>query len=1459
MEFEADDRNAPQNDGGVASLAVFDRVRSQVNSGLENQRKAAHLLIAIENTIKQQNEPCVPLSYFGALMTLLEQQNILEDQERDESYDSMVMATAHLLSLVFPRIPTNILRLKFGPVSTTISEALQANQSLGPLMRDLTSCVETLLMAQDLGTWSSATKASAAPIGRAANTRSLFLVLLIMCLDERPKVRKRAQDGLRRLITRPPPPAMTHPASVPTLEFFIQQITDFCNVGSIRKDQKRERENNVLHVLVYLTTILPAIAIQSGDDSIRSKIGELCDLLLTLPVKMAGSSSTVVTQWVFQVLESLFSPPSQRVQSDDPFPHLSISVVDPIVHRLVSIKPYFKDMVLSPIWLSLVNSGFICLARLQERKAGDDVSVNLAEYSQKGYPKLLQVFWNANFSAFFSGNVKKVMLEPARILFSNLVSTCLTEGVVGGVRNPSDALRDMLSTLEASLTNIHFHDGWGSILGICESAIGRLGAEHAGLIHNLVSTCINIRDNPSYMSDFPFKAELESVLEMAALVMGLDRFSAVAPLSIITAEESETRRPYLLSIFLRALDRQPPNNSDGIRLGKPNMSYFTFTLLPLYHQLTEKIATAQQKESVAVKLFETLALQAISIFPVLCLTVPSDVAECFDYLAPSLATLLQSDYDVKQNGSDVRPFLYTGLQALVEGLSKMERELDETNERHMETLDLIAAGLSKLRSKTTNFLTILCNTYTTPTSSLLSISDSRGAVLQSLHERGQKALEKCIAAFLSIADEKAVRSYFFNLVKGVLQIQASLEESARGKEENDMEEDSESTEFALKKLRLYAMLDLLTVMISFLPEARELAAEEITEVPNDSPLVMFYNLLSGQLRVPDSTLQKKTYKALCLLVSIIPLRQLPLKELMEQIFDPEVLAITATGSKRHRMELIQSLVEFAGTAIEGEEQQDLESLLLEYIPIALSEVMLTTKEASEKARTAAFECLVSMGRKMLDVGIKHNRDVEWENERHKLAELAENRIQAMDHEDTIVARNQLSLKEFILMAVAGLAGSTAPMQSATIASLGRLLFEFHDSLELPMIKQLVSTVLMFMNSPNREIFKACLGFIKVAAVALPQEFLEDELETMVVSMLSPSSHKSHFKSKIRHILERLIRRFSLEAVQGFVPEADSRLIANIRKRRERLKKKKALAAKRESEDEEDPRKASLKAKKLMQSRQKEFEDALNDSESELGDSGDEAYIPESLRGVPKIGKSSRPAPARIREDDDIVDFLDSNVVSKVTTGTANKRQAVGSSTMKKRKEDFSVSADGRLVFADSDEEKLEAKMIDQPATRGEDYYMEAMTGEGAFKRLPDGRIKFLKRPRAAEDLDIGDDEVDEPQKAASRPGHQWGSKFGAHGKNKQPRLDESTKATMLGKQYQATRAKGDIKRPNMPDPYAYIPLSGKIVGNMKKSTQLSTDMKSLIKITKKGGDIPKQKQPQQKRVVSTKKGNKKHK
>ena len=84
--------------------------------------------------------------------------------------------------------------------------------------------------------------------------------------------------------------------------------------------------------------------------------------------------------------------------------------------------------------------------------------------------------------------------------------------------------------------------------------------------------------------------------------------------------------------------------------------------------------------------------------------------------------------------------------------------------------------------------------------------------------------------------------------------------------------------------------------------------------------------------------------------------------------------------------------------------------------------MIGTKETNEKAREAAYDLLISMGKKMQLGGTVQNALIDGMGE---------------DREDTAA-----SIGEYFLMVSAGLAGSSQHMISATITALSRMLYEF---------------------------------------------------------------------------------------------------------------------------------------------------------------------------------------------------------------------------------------------------------------------------------------------------------------------------------------------------------------------------------------------------------------------------------
>ncbi|KAG2740107.1 hypothetical protein P692DRAFT_20822787 [Suillus brevipes Sb2] len=88
--------------------------------------------------------------------------------------------------------------------------------------------------------------------------------------------------------------------------------------------------------------------------------------------------------------------------------------------------------------------------------------------------------------------------------------------------------------------------------------------------------------------------------------------------------------------------------------------------------------------------------------------------------------------------------------------------------------------------------------------------------------------------------------------------------------------------------------------------------------------------------------------------------------------------------------------------------------------------------------------------------------------------------------------------------------------------------------------EIFTTLLIFLASANCEIIKSTLGYINLVIHTLPIELLRPHLKELVSALLAWShDHKKHFKAKVRHIFERMIRRFGwalMITIQARTPE-----------------------------------------------------------------------------------------------------------------------------------------------------------------------------------------------------------------------------------------------------------------------------------------------------------------------------------
>jgi len=483
----------------------------------------------------------------------------------------------------------------------------------------------------------------------------------------------------------------------------------------------------------------------------------------------------------------------------------------------------------------------------------------------------------------------------------------------------------------------------------------------------------------------------------------------------------------------------------------------------------------------------------------------------------------------------------------------------------------------------------------------------------------------------------------------------------------------------------------------------------------------------------DAQLQKKAYK----LIPRLAHSEAGKAALIERSSDLQQMVLAAAESvmipaRRDRMNALSTIVDFLPV-------QD-----LYFVPSILPETILATKEANERARTAAFDLLVQLGEKMSQGGTIDNS---------KISHMPEG-----------TPPTTASLEEYFTMLSAGLAGSTPHMISASVTAISRALYHFKSSLSDAAITDLIQTMDLFLKSPSREIVGSVLGFVKVCIISIPTALVTPRLSTMIPHLIGWShEHKAHFKAKVKHILERVIRRFGVELVERYCPEEDRKLITNIRKTRERRKRKKTEGegaaggnAERGEGDEEEGEEEGGNTRRAAPERKSKFDSEYDeaiygsdDSESSNAEESDDEDGDVAMRSSTDR-RSRGPKPTHgtfiVEDASDPLDLLSRKALGAISsTRPTGKRNEVPT---KKRK--VKTDEDGKLDLREdnnNDAEMADAEPGEEVTLEGGiNAYVDAIRGRDAAQRGRGGRLKFSTK----REKDGGRDEDDDGEDVVAK-------------------------------------------------------------------------------------------------------------
>ncbi|QSS61153.1 90S preribosome component RRP12 [Histoplasma capsulatum] len=470
----------------------------------------------------------------------------------------------------------------------------------------------------------------------------------------------------------------------------------------------------------------------------------------------------------------------------------------------------------------------------------------------------------------------------------------------------------------------------------------------------------------------------------------------------------------------------------------------------------------------------------------------------------SFAELLSN---VLYKQTELRVDVCKALQNLVESnqaITSLDTEQDDLVLQRRIAKADAMKNIAHLASFSSNILAVLFNVYSQ------TLPQFRGFLL------------RCINAYLSITGEQELIETFTR-VTTMLEGTLALPEPAEQKQPKGPGDKIPPTS--------HTLMDLVVTISIYLPR---------------SSFATLFSLAAAvlQKKSSDTQLIKKAYK----LIPRLATTENGAASLRER--SPELQSLilatadqTPAPARRDRLLAIHEIVSYLPTSH------------LHFIPSVLPEVVLGCKESNEKARTAAFSLLIHLAQRTIDPDL------------NPVGTVIRNSL--VPHMPDTAPDAPATIEEFSTMVSAGLAGSSPHMVAASVTALSRLLFEFHSKLPPAMLSDLVQTIDIFLTSNNREIVRSVLGFVKVAVVALPEDMLRPRLDSLVPNLLVWSKeHKGRLKSKVKGILERLIRRFGSPLLEGLVGEADRKFVVAIRKERERRKRKKTQAKGGEGRDGE---------------------------------------------------------------------------------------------------------------------------------------------------------------------------------------------------------------------------------------------------------------------------------------------------
>jgi ribosomal RNA-processing protein 12 len=730
----------------------------------------------------------------------------------------------------------------------------------------------------------------------------------------------------------------------------------------------------------------------------------------------------------------------------------------------------------------------------------------------------------------------------------------------------------------------------GPILGGCLEALGEMGAHAEGLacrgqLQLCLAAAVKALGPEQVLSVLPLRLEEGIDAEIQAKVDGGEDVYEGADDDMdigaghgveLNAQGGNVAGAAGARLWLVPLLRQA--------LRGARVSYFTEEMLPVARRLGSRAAKAKA----AGHAFEAQRCAAgeaavWSLLPAFC-RWPEDAAESFPSLAPALGSALSSRADLRGPLSEALRRLIQQARAVLNAEQKKpngtsdddeddEEEDDEEDEDMAReaaaaaamledrpdwfTQQMAASQAATVAKYARNFLPILFNLF----------------VAAPPERRGE--LSATVGCFAQVTDAAALGGFFRTVLRKLVKVTSDAEDAPDALTEGGVD----------RSARRCTFMDLALAMVPGLDAAaRDLVFKAARPATTEK----------------DGAVQKRAYKLLAALMKptaaagdgggVVGSEWLAANREVAEEAMVEGSGSCAPAARRYRLRcvaaILPALMEREAAKEEGGDGDDGNTDAAMgaggaagSFTVLLGELIVATKETNARTRQQAFKLLVDIprgmerragrgaggagrvsggaggGGGMLGAWLAEGDDddddeidnIEDNDEDAGMEGVTEGEEQEMG----------AGVRKFFLTVLAGVVGATPTMQSAAVMALARLLYEFSAQL-VSTVPELLPAVFALMESGNREVIKAALGFVKVAAVRLPQADLAALLPSMVPALLLPCDDEegfNRFRSKVRVVVERLVKRCGWQAVEAVTPTAHAALLTHMRREEVRNEKR----------------------------------------------------------------------------------------------------------------------------------------------------------------------------------------------------------------------------------------------------------------------------------------------------------------